>query len=177
MATLQFSEGTNAPTAIHQRRQLLPNLVDGMARTRPGAIYAETPLSPTTYDKGYLKITYRALANAINGVAWLLCDHLGEGTKHDTIVYLGPNDLAYVVVILGATKAGYNVRTCPLHECLSILLTCLQNFETRFSRFPHATPSLITLAFSKPRTATFYLRPLDPILPLSQVFWRFAHSK
>lgn len=64
MATLQFSEGTNAPTAIHQRKQLLPNLVDGMARTRPGAIYAETPLSPTTYDKGYLKITYRALANA-----------------------------------------------------------------------------------------------------------------
>ncbi len=128
MATLQFSEGTNAPTAIYQRKQLLPNLVDGMARTRPGAIYAETPLSPTTYDKGYLKITYRALANAINGVAWLLCDHLGEGTKHDTIVYLGPNDLAYVVMILGATKAGYKVRTCPLHECFPHTTNMLTEF-------------------------------------------------
>lgn len=110
MATLQFSEGTDVPMAIHQRKQLLPNIVDGMARTRPEAIYAETSVSPTTYDKRYLKITYRALANAVNGVAWLLRDRLGEGTNHDTVAYIGPNDLAYVFMILGASKAGYKVR-------------------------------------------------------------------
>lgn len=81
--TLQFSEGTDATTANHQRKQLIPNLVDEMTRSRSGAFYAETPLSPTTYDKGCLKITYRALVNTINDVAWLLRDHLDEETKHD----------------------------------------------------------------------------------------------
>ena len=87
-----------------------------MARIRPWAIYAETPASATTYGKGYIKITYRALANAVNGVAWLLHDQLGKGNKHETVAYIGANDLSYVVMILGATKAGYKVcssRTLP----------------------------------------------------------------
>ncbi len=110
MATLQFSEGTDVPVSLHRRKQLLPNIIDGMANTRPWALYAETPRSLTTYDAGYRKITYGAFANAINGVAWLLEKRLGRGKTHETLVYVGPNDLGYIVMILGAVKAGYKVR-------------------------------------------------------------------
>lgn len=110
MATLHFSEGTDVPRYLHRRKQLLPNIIDGMANTRPWALYAETPRSLTTFDAGYRKITYGRLANAINGAAWLLEKNLGKGRAHETLAYIGPNDLGYVVMILGAVKAGYKVR-------------------------------------------------------------------
>ena len=109
MATLQFTEGTDLPKSLHRRRQLLPNIIDGMANTRPRALYAETPRSLGTYDEGYREITYGALANAINGVAWLLEKNLGQGRAHKTIAYIGANDLGYVTMILGAVKAGHKV--------------------------------------------------------------------
>lgn len=112
MATLQFSQdGESPPKLVHRNKQLLNNIVDGTARTRPSAIYAEVPRSFHSYESGYRKITYRALANAVNGVAWWLQQELGQGQDHQTLAYLGPNDLAYVMIILGAVKAGYKV--CP----------------------------------------------------------------
>ena len=110
MATLQFSEGTDdVPTALHQRKQLLPNIIDGMAKVRPQALYAETPRSPTSYEDGYRKVTYRDLANAVNSLAWMLQKELGYGQNHRTLAYIGPNDLGYVFMILGAVKAGFKV--------------------------------------------------------------------
>lgn len=109
MATIQFSEGTDAPGPLPQKKQLLNNIVDGMAKTRPSALYAETPISPTTYEAGFRKITYGILANAINGVAWWLKEELGTSQNFETLSYIGPSDLRYVIMLLGAVKAGYKV--------------------------------------------------------------------
>ncbi|KAI9842652.1 MAG: putative NRPS-like protein biosynthetic cluster [Sclerophora amabilis] len=126
MATLQFQEGTkDPPLPVHQRKQLLNNIVDGMANARPRALYAELPISPTSYDAGYRKVTYGALANAINGVAWWLTEKLGPGKGFQTLTYMGPNDIRYNVLILGAVKAGYKVggsgMTRPLPRLKSLL--------------------------------------------------------
>lgn len=120
MATLQFSEGSDTPSVLHRKNQLLPNIVDGIAKTRPEAIYAEIPRSRTSYESGYRTITYRHLANAINGVAWRLEKHLGRGKQHETLAYIGPNDLGYICMVLGAVKAGYKVcnqRSGETHRC------------------------------------------------------------
>ena len=110
MATLQFFEGGETPpSAVYRNKQLLNNIVDGMAKTRPWAIYAEIPRSSNSYEDGYRTVTYSALANAVNGVAWSLKEMLGEGQDHQTLAYIGPNDLGYVIMILGAVKAGYKV--------------------------------------------------------------------
>ena len=112
MATLQYSEGSSTPPKpLYRTKQLLPNIVDGMARARPEALYAETPASYSSYDSGYLKITYRDLANAVNGIAWLLLEKLGPGHDFETIAYVGPNDLSYPIIILAAVKAGYKAST------------------------------------------------------------------
>ncbi|KAL9017855.1 MAG: hypothetical protein Q9185_004803 [Variospora sp. 1 TL-2023] len=108
MATLQFSQdGQSPPKSIHRTKQLLNHIVDGTAVTRPSAIYAEVPRSFDSYEPGYRRVTYRALANAVNGIAWWLHQTLGPGQDHQTIAYVGPNDLTYVIMILGAVKAGY----------------------------------------------------------------------
>ena len=114
MATIQFCEGLETPpTARFRSKQLLNNIVDGMANTRPWALYAEVPRASDTYEAGYRTVTYGRLANAINGVAWYLKEKLGESRDHQTLSYIGPNDLAYVMMILGACKAGFKVRRSP----------------------------------------------------------------
>ena len=88
---------------------LVPHLVDKRARLTPDSIYAEYPVSTLTYDEGYRKITYKDFANAVNGAAQWLVDTLGPGKGFETLAYIGPNDIRYPALILGAVKAGYKV--------------------------------------------------------------------
>lgn len=89
---------------------LLPHIVDSLAKTKPHQIHAEYPVSSLSYDDGYRQITYSDLANAVNGVAWWLHKTLGPG-KFEKLAYIGPNDLRYPVLVLGAVKAGYVVSS------------------------------------------------------------------
>ncbi|THC89059.1 hypothetical protein EYZ11_011499 [Aspergillus tanneri] len=76
------------------RTQLIPHLIDHYARTKPDAIYAEYPTHPMSYDHGYRPITYRAFANAINGLAWWLTEKLGPGNG-EILAYVGANDMFF----------------------------------------------------------------------------------
>ena len=93
----------------HCERQLVPKLVDQRAEADPDSLYAEYPVSSSSYDEGYHKITYRGLANAVNGAAWWLHRTLGPGKNFEALAYMGPNDLRYTALILAAVKAGYIV--------------------------------------------------------------------
>ena len=112
MASILFQEGHGGPKEpylSHKRSQLLNNIVDGIATIRPQALYGELPISLSSYEAGYRKVTYHALANAINGIAWWLTEELGPGQDFQTLCYIGMNDIRYVVMVLGAVKAGYKV--------------------------------------------------------------------
>ena len=99
-----------APRAISCRTgDLVPNIVDQRAKYEPDMLYAEYPVSTLSYEEGYRRITYRDLANVINGIAWWLQDTLGPGQNFEALAYIGPNDLRYPALILGAAKAGYTV--------------------------------------------------------------------
>ena len=111
MASLQFSEGPGAPEPLLRRKQLLNHIVDGMAKARPLVVWAEIPRSITSYELGFRKITYRSLANAINGVAWWLHRSLGPSKDFETLAYFGPWDVRYIILLLGAVKVGYKVRS------------------------------------------------------------------
>ena len=101
-------ESTKAPS-LRFTGDLLPHLVDKRAALTPEAIYSEYPVSNWTYNEGYRKITYRDFANAINGAAAWLVHTLGPGKDFETLAYMGPNDIRYPALILGAVKAGYKV--------------------------------------------------------------------
>lgn len=91
------------------RNQLLPHIVDHLAKVTPAAPYSLYPNSPTTYDEGYQTVTYKDFANAINGLAWWLNDNLGPSDTIEVIAYIGPNDIRYTALLLAAIKAGYVV--------------------------------------------------------------------
>ncbi|KAF2446773.1 NRPS-like enzyme [Karstenula rhodostoma CBS 690.94] len=89
------------------REELLPNIIDHLAKVAPSTPYALYPNSPTTYDEGYRTVTYKDFANAVNGFAWWLSDNLGTSENFDVLAYFGPNDVRYTALLLGAVKAGY----------------------------------------------------------------------
>ena len=105
MAAKQVVSNQDVPLS----RQLIPRIIDRLAEITPQSLYAEYPVSPLNYDEGYRKITYGDFANAINGIAWWLHNTLGLGKDFETLAYIGPNDLRYPALILGAVKAGYLV--------------------------------------------------------------------
>ncbi|KAE8146594.1 hypothetical protein BDV25DRAFT_143558 [Aspergillus avenaceus] len=93
-------------SAFDPRTQLFPNIVDHYARVKPDAIYAEYPVSSESYTHGYRPITFKAFANAINGIAWWLTRKCGPGDG-EILAYMGPNDIRYPALVMGALKAGY----------------------------------------------------------------------
>ena len=105
---------------VLQTKRLLVRIVDYLAAEKPQLLYAEFPRSPTTYADGFQSVTYGAFADAINGIAWWLHDTLGLGKNFETLAYIGPNDLRYPALILGANKAGHKVSECSFEPSRSI---------------------------------------------------------
>lgn len=110
MPTLQFTEGAEPPLPLPSRKQLLNHLVDGLARARPESVWAKVPRNEFDYAAGYRKITYRMMANAINGIAAWITEVLGPSSTFETLAYFGSWDPRYIFILLGAVKAGYKVR-------------------------------------------------------------------
>jgi acyl-coenzyme A synthetase/AMP-(fatty) acid ligase len=137
MATIVFQEGPKAPKPTVCKKQLLNHIVDGMAVSRPQALYAEYPTSSESYSAGFTKLTYGAFANAINGLAWWLEHHLGHGSDFETLTYFGPNDFRQNALVLAACKAGYKVSTLHSEVQPEALLT---NSRSSFFSAPLATP-------------------------------------
>ena len=101
------ANGTSKTPQLALPEILLPHLVEERARTDPDTVYAEYPVSPSSYDDRFRRITCAGLANAINGVAWWLHHTLGPCQDFKILAYIGPNDLRYPAFVLGAVTAGY----------------------------------------------------------------------
>ena len=111
MPTLQFLEnGRQPPLPLPHCKQLINHLIDGLARTRPESVWVKIPRNQTGYEEGYRKLTYKLMANAINGLAHCIEKNLGRPENFKTLTYFGPWDPRYVLLLLGAVKAGYKVR-------------------------------------------------------------------
>ncbi|KAI4091535.1 MAG: hypothetical protein LQ339_008106 [Xanthoria mediterranea] len=175
MATLQFSQdGGSPPKSISGAKQLLNHIVDGTAATRPSAVYAEVPKSFDSYEPGYQRITYRALANAINGVAWWLHQKLGPGQDHQTLAYIGPNDLTYVIMILGAVKAGYKMLLISPRNNVQDHISLFEETQCRVLLAPTAPRSPVVQAISEGYTLEILDSPsLQELLDNSYPFYHY----
>lgn len=125
---------THHATISKWRNELLPHIVDHLARVAPDSIYAEYPQSASSYDHGFRPITYKMFANAIDGFAGWLHQHLGPSKRFEVLAYFGPTDIRFPVFVLGAVKAGYTALAlsprnsveaqkslCTRLECTKIL--------------------------------------------------------
>ena len=93
-------------------KRLIPTIIDNHAKYHPDKIYAHIPEDPEILSKGFQKVTYAMLANAINKAARWLEDQLGpsDGT-FETAAYVGPKDLVYPILVVAAMKCGRKVSS------------------------------------------------------------------
>ncbi|KAJ8112587.1 hypothetical protein OPT61_g5072 [Boeremia exigua] len=91
--------------------ELLPNTLFRLASQYPSAVYAEFPLTENAAD-GYRTINFKEVANAVHATAWWIDQQVGKPAKDDgseTLVYMGPNDLRYELLVLGSVMVGYKM--------------------------------------------------------------------
>jgi hypothetical protein len=92
--------------------ELLPNTLFNLASRYPDIVYAEYFSEPKHVANNYRKVTYREFANAVHGTAWWIEECIGKPIVADgreTMVYLGPNDLRYGILVLASILVGYKV--------------------------------------------------------------------
>lgn len=89
-------------------KRLLPAVVDEIAITDPERVFASIPRTSGIAD-GFTDISYRDYARAVNSCAWWLKQELGEQSEPQVLLYLGPPDLRYLIIITAAAKAGHIV--------------------------------------------------------------------
>ncbi|KAF7956004.1 hypothetical protein EAE96_004925 [Botrytis aclada] len=121
-----------------------PNIVDHLAEVDPEALYAEYPVSTLTYDHGYRKITYGDFARAVGCVAWWMHETLGPAKDFEVLAYIGPNDLRYPALILGAIKAGYLMFLTSPRNSVAAQTNLLDRLKCRTVLSPTPRPSQIT---------------------------------
>ena len=95
----------------------MPHIIDGLAKDDPTREAFSIPRSENPKD-GWKVVTFKEYANAINRVAHRIIERCGTPSpgSFPTIAYIGPNDARYVVLMVGAIKAGYKVFIFPVNS-------------------------------------------------------------
>ncbi|KAL2209399.1 acetyl-CoA synthetase-like protein [Sarocladium strictum] len=89
--------------------RLLPHVVDELAESEPDHVLYEYPSDDQNLGNAWVKITAQQYANSINRTARWLEESLGRRPGTPTIGYEGPQDLRYLLLLIGAIKSGYRM--------------------------------------------------------------------
>ncbi|RDL36935.1 uncharacterized protein BP5553_04368 [Venustampulla echinocandica] len=91
-------------------RRLIVSLIDTYAEETPQRIWASVPRNESDLTEGFVDITFREFANAINNAAWWLDSILDSGRgDFETFAYAGPKDIRYPVLAVAAVKVGRKI--------------------------------------------------------------------
>lgn len=102
-----------------------PTLFDKIAARRPDRSFVSLPIDNYDLSEGYKDFTNSDFARAIDRCAWWIVSLLGRceskngSSETRTLAYVGPQDVRYSVLVLGAVKGDYTVGVFPsLREAL-----------------------------------------------------------
>ncbi|KAF4633769.1 hypothetical protein G7Y89_g4340 [Cudoniella acicularis] len=182
-----MSNGTTLPPDSGGKRPI-PTVIDELAITDPTRVIFSVPLTANIKD-GFEDITFDALSRAINRCAWWMERTLRRSETFETLNYVGPQDLRYVVLLFASIKTGYKLFfSSPRNseeghlalldslQCNKILVSetlpsTVQNIISRREFRTILIPSLRELFTthpvpSYPYTKTFIQARLDPFVVL-----------
>ena len=111
---MELAPDLNVPVDCGKR--LLPTVLDDIAANDPQRTFISAPKS-SDLSQGFRDIDYGTFAKAVDKYAHWLRAQLEENPKPKMILYFGPLDMRYLLVILGTPKAGHIVscsQSCAL---------------------------------------------------------------
>ncbi|KAF7586175.1 hypothetical protein BBP40_009331, partial [Aspergillus hancockii] len=95
-------------TANARPDRLVHLIPDELAKAVPDHPLFSYPNTAKPQD-GFVDISCKSFANAVNRVSWYLRYLLGRPKNFETIGYMGPNDIRYFLFMFGAIKVGYKM--------------------------------------------------------------------
>jgi hypothetical protein len=110
-------QNQNLPLPTSYGKRLIPTLIDELAMTDSTRVFVSVPRTANIKD-GFEDITFGDLARAINRCAWWMRRTLQRSETFETLNYVGPQDLRYVIYcslllrldIRYGTQTQHNVR-------------------------------------------------------------------
>lgn len=104
------------PGNVGQR--LLPSVIDEIAQYDPSRILYSINKTKDPAD-GFQDITFRAFAQAVDRCAWHLEKTLGHGHNFPTLLYMGPQDVVYAILVcLNGSEAFSSFYGRPRSQAL-----------------------------------------------------------
>mgnify|MGYP005988557285 CR=1 FL=1 len=119
--------------------RLLPSLVDEIAANDPTRVLYSVTKTKDPAD-GFQDITAAEFAQAVDRCAWHLHDSLGPGENFPTIMYMGPQDLVYGILVLASNKAGYKLLLNSPRNTLEAHLSLLEQTDCHVFLQPPVFP-------------------------------------
>ena len=120
--------------------ELLPAIIDQLARDEPDTLWGEYPASTRTLDEGYKQLSYRQFANAVNGVANQIETTLGKRDTGEPLAFLAANDPRCAIALVAAMKAGFRASHIKIISGKSNLFCANDDILiSRFSSFQKGT--------------------------------------
>ncbi|KAJ2994170.1 hypothetical protein NUW58_g1628 [Xylaria curta] len=104
---------------------LLPSLVDSLAQSDPSRVLYSVTKTKEPAD-GFNNICAADFARAVDRCSWFIEQNLGPGNGFPTLVYLGPQDLNYAILVLASIKTGYKLLLVSPRNTIEAHLSLLQ---------------------------------------------------
>ncbi|KAI8945650.1 hypothetical protein F4801DRAFT_114075 [Xylaria longipes] len=107
---------------------LLPSLVDDLAWSDPSRILYSFAKTKDPVD-GFRDVCAADFARAVDRCSWFIDQNLGPGNDFPTLVYLGPQDLNYAVLVLASIKTGYKLLLVSSRNTVEANLSLLDQMK------------------------------------------------
>lgn len=120
-------------------QRLLPSYVDEIAHADPSRILYSITKTKDPAD-GFQDINASVFARAVNRCAWYLEEKLGKGQNNENILYMGPQDIVYGIVILASLKVGYTALLSSPRNTLEAHLSLLEKTDCNTFLLPPVFP-------------------------------------
>lgn len=121
----------------------IPAVWDHIAETEPDKVLFSIPIGSEVSD-GYEDITARTFADAIHRASWFLERELGRSTTFETLAYLGPSDLRYIIIMSAASKIGYQTFWTSPRNSFEGHVKLMEATECSICLTPSAIPPGLT---------------------------------
>jgi acyl-CoA synthetase (AMP-forming)/AMP-acid ligase II len=153
----------------------MPVIIDELARDDRHRPWASMPIDDDDLSRGYEDISYKALANAINKLAWIIDHAVGKSTTFETMAYFGASDLRYHMVQMAACKTGHQVLFSSHLNSLHVHLSLMTKVDCR-SLFYSAGTQVDDILAARPM-AHVLIPDLDELLDVDDRAEWYPYTK
>ncbi|KUI66503.1 hypothetical protein VM1G_01339 [Cytospora mali] len=156
-------------------KRLLPPIIDELAQEDPNRPWASIPRDDYALPQGFVDISYAALANAINKLAWLIERSIGRSNSFETIAYLGIPDIRYHMIQMAVCKTGHKVLYSSQLNSLAVHVSLMEQMDCKYV-FYAVGVNFADIIRSRPM-GTFVVPELDDLLDLNDKAPLFPYTK